>query len=374
MVSNAPEAIGPNGGGAHGWTFDKRATLYKALIPVLQRTQRIRVFLWHLNRFDDQSLFASILVSGATVTSVSNRTASFRREFFVDPSDAGTCLAAAQLYGTLEPIEGTVTIEDEVSIWSKSLDPADSNADPLRPFLLGAVVEFDVNTSENDDVRVRVSISSENGDWGDWSDDVCSAYNNSGTGPHIRGWWPYSRVRFRGDDFEMRTTQIVQVGSCEQGGPEVGPYAFGKQDNDYHGTTGGNKGCFGADLEYAFKVTNTGAEPQPTRYLLAMVCSRFTGSKYWGAGRCKSNPVSDPRKIPKLFAYVVPFGGQQLHELVFLTEQFDQRRVAVSDGTDQDIIVEIAHGGAATMPVSIILSQPYSEGAGGVPWVPKPPQ
>jgi hypothetical protein len=235
---------------------------------------------------------------------------------------------------------------------------------------LAACHEFDVSTPGP--LGVYVYAIPPDGSRVSYSDDVMPAEQYAGGPVHVRGWWPYSRVRFAApqtDPYDLSPfagTDIVQLGVCEPywtgddaEGPELSSFAFAHRNDDAYGTIKGNTGCYGADLEYRFRTEVTGELGPRRAYLGAH--ARDTGAPYFGA--CRIVDPSNPSfffGIPK-----IPDAGKWC---VDLTEPYGATGFYRPEETTNTMI-EIANAGAATLPVNLVLSR--SRITAVPPWEPE---
>ncbi len=243
VVSNNPEYVG-NVSSSH--------TLYKYEIPLTSGTQRIRLFLWHVNS----------LISGGTcyfnvVASLDQGTGTVVDPVIEEPTPTGdyvsmgVCCAKAHYFGSWNSPGDDISIgTSETSLWATSRS---INA------LAGMVMEFDVALENSATLRLRTTASTSSGIPGSWSDSPLAA-----VGSKPRGWWPFSHLDLDGGEFNAKpsspnTQHTATVSVCDADGPEIGANGFiSLRAGDI-----ANKGCYGANLSYKIKLFNDGNQIYP---------------------------------------------------------------------------------------------------------------
>lgn len=235
FLSNAPEQIGPGMTGS--WTFQGqqmnlcRATLFGEDLPT-----RVRVYLWHISRFNQATNWAVVVGSqqiGGTVSNLKSQVVD-SSIIYTDFVEIGNCLADAHLLGTLEPQVPTQTydlISDRI-IWSKTVPAGTQNGNSFR--VIAAVLEFDVQAFEVFTIRTVVSL---NGNYGTYDTPLANNQNNwSSKNPpefatHARGHWRQSSItmnipgiydctlvqappNFKSGRYAMITDQRLHISLC----------------------------------------------------------------------------------------------------------------------------------------------------------------
>ncbi len=178
IVSNYPETLDEN---------DLEVfpiTLYKCEVALTTDWQRVRLYLWHLNK-TGQTINIGVVVS----VDAANVTATFsnvERQETPPPNTGfaaqGICLANAQLFGTLDG-NGTGTCGNAEVVF-RTYDPADDE-------LLGLVLEFDVKADANCNLLFR-TVAYEGGDYGVWATNPPEP--DTEEYPHPRGKWNHSEL------------------------------------------------------------------------------------------------------------------------------------------------------------------------------------
>ncbi|MCC6351826.1 MAG: hypothetical protein IT202_04880, partial [Fimbriimonadaceae bacterium] len=162
---------------------------------------------------------------------------------------------------------------------------------------------------------------------------------------HVRGWWPYSEITVEaGWEFEPVGSPTFQVSVCEADGPEHGPEAFGKLAGPSHQYDRTNKGCYGANLKYELTIRNTSATT--ATLVVPYIKARNTGKAYWGAAQ---TGLSAGKGIVRL-----PLNGQDLDQNNAISPSKGVG-TTLNPGEKKIMLIRIANGGAATLPVSIHL-------------------
>jgi hypothetical protein len=118
----------------------------------------------------------------------------------------GRCTAAAQLFASM----------DAQRVFLDSITSSEANL--LCPFVMPAsgansgayaVMEFTVNPPIGCNLRVRTVMTSDPAVTGNWND---TPYQNGViSDTHIRGWWPYSRIRMA-----AKSTITLDAGGAAQ--------------------------------------------------------------------------------------------------------------------------------------------------------------
>lgn len=302
IVSNCPES----------WTGDfgddGPVTLYRAHIYLdANVVQPVRLWFWHLNVIDeDPTAYLRILVQmvndGETAT-ISN----VKFQFDVVPASTGIvalgqCLSVAQLLRSYQSGTGQNVNSTEMSLSS----PLGTFEVPPN-YIVGGVVEFDLESSSDAVFIIRFVGTRDSGSVGNSSQPVWQISDGNGTA-HIRGNWPKSNLEltYSGEPFNALDTQpsvgnppvagaddvrhydVLESGGIHysDGSPndESGP--FGADNGGPNATS--NKGLYGVDLILRTHVKNSdSAYPRPIMHYLAPRCAGSNPldprGKFWGA-------------------------------------------------------------------------------------------
>jgi len=328
IVSNAPEKVGET---------EEPLTLYKTSIPIsddpnLKVVQRIRLYVWHeadpaVNTDCTFGFEVRMMDGQATIKNIAQITLTGD---IANLKVAGMCLAKAQLFGSLDPVRRTYSVgPDPVMLWSHTVAPSK---------VAGAVYEFDVEVLGVGtlDVRTYATRSDETGSF----DDPVVPVNQ-----HVRGWWPYSEITVAAvRKFNPQVESPLPVSVCESLGPEHAPDAFGKLSGTSHQYDRANKGCYGANLNYEITLEN---ESVTTATLVVpYIKARNTGHAYWGAAQ---TGLSAGKGIVRL-----PLNGQDLDQNNAISPS-NGVGTTLNPGEKKIMLIRIADGGAATLPVSLHL-------------------
>ncbi len=277
IVSNSPETIGK---------VIAPKTLYKAPIPIpASGSVRFRLFVWHATTgHGDRRYGLEVFLSTGSGT-IGNMVGLTRDDPFTATGiyNAGLCLAKAQLLNGLDFISGTYSVDtNPLVIWERTI---------AGNRLVSSVFEFDLNALFVPTLYVRTFVSSTASN-GSYADPPAAADS------HVRGWWPYSAAAIQSGTFTFDPTAITPDAFpiCEDDGIEHGPLLFGNLSGSSHEYDTPNKGCYGANLQYRIRLTNTSL--LLPGLVLTRVKARQTGSYYFGAGDYVG-PTSG-KGIPKL--------------------------------------------------------------------------
>lgn len=285
-----------------------------------------------------------------------------RVEPFADPSDAGVCIAKAQLFGTLTAVPVIPFLgPNEATLWSAKADPALPHG-----MLVGCVLEFDVVLPAGSWFHFRTVASLSPSSFGGADDTPYPP------GSHVRGWWDKSRLELHNaQDFDCDPTRLPteenpserHLAICEGSGAEHGPTGFAAMPGagipgDPHEFDLLNRGCYGVDLEYVKGLYNENTTLSNNAYL--HIVSRNIGQKFWGAAQVVEPPGSDGDKqgVPKLEP--ATGSGKLQRELVQLLEARIPARITVPANTPASgaipTRVRVAVGGASATPANIHYS------------------
>lgn len=239
IVSNYPETLDEN---------DLEVfpiTLYKCEVALTTDWQRVRLYLWHLNK-TGQTINIGVVVS----VDAANVTATFsnvEKQETPPPNTGfaaqGICLANAQLFGTLDG-NGTGTCGNAEVVF-RTYDPADDE-------LLGLVLEFDVKADANCNLLFR-TVAYEGGDYGVWATNPPEP--DTEEYPHPRGKWNHSELDVDCGAFDVSpspTPRLRKILCCNKLGAEEN--RFPKDMNDQFGSR--LRGLFGANLTYKCAITS----------------------------------------------------------------------------------------------------------------------
>lgn len=275
---------------------------------------------------------------------------------FPNYAGKGVCLARAHLFGTLDPVAGNPIVlkankESVIRTW-----PSDYHAQRRLAY---AVLELDVVCPAGTTVSFRTFATS-SGSVGVWNDDPPAPHP---THPHVRGWWPKSGivVQVPLDEFDarpdggsdVRHAGICDIGGCVEHSPGAG---FGALTGAGHEFDLGNKGCYGADLEYRLQLVNT-SETTPGS-VFANIVARHVET-YFGAAHVAvpGGIEADKRHVPQLFEPNYPF----TREAVDMLQARPGRKFVVAARTFEEdslfLRVRVADGGACATPANVVVSR-----------------
>lgn len=317
-------------------------TMYRCHIDLPAGTQRIRAFVWHVNKMGGTRVFSLFgrLASGSGAI-VDRRIIS---QTGTNYPPIGLCLAKVHLWGEWDSALDDLSLsQTEVAIWQQT---GVSNNQ-----LVAAVMEFDVVLSGAATINLRTTVATGTGAPGSW--DQTPAFDPS---HHVRGYWTFSRLTMDAGTFDARALQgdpPVRIIQCiADGGPEI--TAFGRTSGDTYGTDRGNKGCYGADLQYDFTVINTGDQTYPMyAYAQGRDVDR-QGSGYFGPCSILSPGSYTKRGITRLRCDgPCPQGGDYAR----LTTSDGSNEVAAQIPQDAELTYRVgaAVAGAATTPFNLAL-------------------
>jgi hypothetical protein len=372
FVSNAPEEVLLNGG-------KPRSNLWSVAIPFVQ-AGRIRCFIWHYNSSTlpiNLALRVESSVGSATITSLTYQ------EFVAiedDLSVPGTCLAKAQLYGTLESPVPPVLINLTPTGGPTNLRSWQVAPKPTSGFsLVCAIVEFDYAGSGELRLWTSASVDSTFCSFATAMENAGNPSNSAAV--HTRGFWPYSEAFLEvPSPLDAKLVENVnspvgnlrrdlevcgKVGNDVQQNEQLGPeqVLFSAQNSLDSAKARDNRGCYGVNLKYRFYVLNS---ESPTGSVTAFLFARNTGGKYWGAGRLILPIAAVPTGLPK---FPLPVGSNAFKAQYLLNDGLPAPQMLLIGGNtpSQPIVVEMTNGGGATLPInlSLVKSVVYPTPGGG---------
>lgn len=363
FVSNAPEQLG-DGGGPHWQFVGPSVNLCRVRLTGDDVPSRVRVFFWHISRFNVTTYWSIRVGSEGTGGTVSNLVGEIAStDITGNLSVPGMCLADSQLFGTLDEIgEGPWDIESEQGIWSIAVPAGSQNVGEFR--LLAAVLEFDVTASEI--LTIRSVVTKTNGTWGTYGGTLAPSANNFDSGAtHVRGYWRHAAVTLTvpmyDADPEDPPPTFRDTGLCDEGGPEQNYYSAA---NSLADSSTRNPGCFGADLTYEGAITNTSTNLN-AEVRVALRCRGIATAKFFGAGQ-----MTDPATGPTLKLVPIPAAWIQV-PLDPAWISVDPRGYDLTQTASGNIFVpktatvsqvinyrfRLATGGGAGTPVNLQLSR-----------------
>ncbi|MEQ1823605.1 MAG: hypothetical protein ABL949_13930 [Fimbriimonadaceae bacterium] len=298
---------------------------------------------------------------------------------FTDPSPHGTCLADAQLNGTLDskPLESFSLSPAGVAVWEVTV-PGVASGQP--PKLVACVMEFDVSGVIGD-VAFQTYVTTSTG-----NRPTFTAQVEPDDGLHVRGWWPRSamKIKMNPEDFNVNPTETnppnAKCGVCEQQPPSVAPeldiaQGFGKQNGSGHTFDTANVGAYGVNLSYTGNFINLNPTITGHGFITMRRQNVVVGganAKYWGAARPMAPWLT--ARVPKIHRET-DVNNANAVDLLQYRNPVGPNYIAVppnagaaGGGPKVAIQVDIANGGAAALPVGIyrfranILTQPVEEG------------
>lgn len=355
FVSNAPEQIGPGGGGL--WPFGDgpwnlcRTVAWSPLLAPL----KIRVFFWHISRFDVPTYWAIRAYGAGTVT---NRRIQVFNDHETNLSIPGRCLADAQLFGSLDAMQGSVAISPEASIVEFEVPACPGTPEDFQ--LIAFVLEFTV--SGLGPVYLRSAVSLNPGQFRTYLTPLAPAQNNwvppgqIVPATHVRGYWPHSDLHLTLPgvfDCSLNTPPPwYDWVFCDQDGAEL---AYFSRVNSTAEDSQDNPGAYGANLNYYAAYANPDSQP---RNLRVGIRSRNIPAKYFGAGRIlAANLYSLARQLPPIEAAEDPtLKGYDLNSVY--PEPNPIGHITVPANTLLDAVrIMIANGGGCGTPANIILNK-----------------
>lgn len=353
FVSNAPEQIGLGGGGFWQFGDGPARNLCKVSLTGTNVPTRVRVFLWHISRFETASFFGILVSTPNSDGQLSNLRVEVRSEQTGNLSPAGMCLAASHLFGTLDAAnfangQNTLDVESEALVWSAEVPAGTQNPAQFR--LLGAILEFDVAGATALTIRSVASLT--NGSWGAFADDVTPPGNNFGSGAtHVRGYWRHANLSLDlPGDFDANPLNpppaFTEYDFCEAGGPEATYYSGA---NSLTGDDLPNPGAYGVNRRYTGVCKNTNTTTAGKLYL--GIRARNTGAAYFGAGQVLLPTPLTTRRWPPIRSTLDP---RAYHLTVDHTNGF----FSVSPNeTSLNYSVQMATGAGAGTPANLIVAR-----------------
>lgn len=349
IVSNSPERITT--------TYGTAKVLYRGYGS--DELDSFRLFIWHLvnRRFigfpsgveeDMPAIEFGLMFKTSVTGTVSDRKQILKVEGWNDPSIPGSCLANAQLKGTLDSESGSFSVGGSGAvIWSAESIPQES-----RDCLVAAVLEFDLSTSWPCTYTFQVYMRREGQSLPAWDAEVMAEDS------HERGWWPYSSMKLNVETpvYDAKpgaSPQSIDTGICEANGPETThANGFKKLSGDGHAYDKVNKGCYGVNLIYTGKFKNTASSAHNIFAALQArdTWTEETNAKYWGASMYGGYAA----QVPPLKG---TSGGQGTAD-----DHFDFANLLGKDqfwsiaANTSEVVYElhIANGGAAALPVDFL--------------------
>lgn len=358
VVSNAPESLD---------SVTQPFNLYKCEIPLTPLVAKsIRFFVWHMNTSEEATpiefaLWLSSSVADTFVEFVSIVGEVVTAEDDAGLRDAGICLAKSQLYGGAPAIDPTQEGFGTGGYLLQSASAGSGNA-------ICWMIEATVITYDETNLRVWTAVRPSGSTyWPAYSADVCPPRNQLGgffVGPvHVRGWWPYSRVLCIGNDTALNCCpsefpEIVQGVVGDDSGGDTLAFAPQSTEVDPHcaytdSGRKGNLGMYGANLVYKYFVENKCVEPGEYYGYLR---TRNTGGegKFWGAARFLV-PSLEELGVEKIRYQKLGIDPTDLLNFSDLTD--DGPLVVPQETTPEvEVRIELATGGAAALPINIVLS------------------
>jgi hypothetical protein len=382
FVSNAPEQIGPGTGDFDAWEFGAGPyNLCKARVGGNNLPSKIRVFLWHVSRFSTPSFFWLIIGGAGTSTvTVSNIRAQVQTHLqpLTDLTIPGRCLAAAQLFGTLDNLgipAITISGSGERVIWSAFVPQGSNTANEFQ--LIAAVIEFDVLAigiplSELT-IRTAVSLTGESlADFGTYSTPLADNRNNFGDPSiHVRGYWRHADIKMLLPG-ELNATlgptppSFLEWQFCKSTGPEAKYFSSEFSLAEGAANSPGNPAGYGANLTYVATYHNN--SPDTAGRVYAGIKARHVGQPFSGAGQVRTivptptvvgkpvkiQPIPHPNTQP-------PPANTLIERLCDLTSVYPQGPetgyIVVGFSSSGTLQVRIANGGGAALPANIIVSR-----------------
>jgi hypothetical protein len=209
ILSNSPESIPPRS--ITPFLLGLPRTLYKTEIPISTNSKRMRLFLWHTNKFGISAKFGTI-VSTDTGASGSITSIVQQKGAGTNLVTLGTCCAKAQLYNSYDSYPGSCTLSGTETVFTSD---SVSDGDTIR-----IVMEFDVSANSSCNLRFRKAVWDGPGNVvpGSWSTAVETAVEH-----HPRGWWPFSKLVVPCGTFDAISTTgtpYKQITCCMASGPE----------------------------------------------------------------------------------------------------------------------------------------------------------
>ena len=372
IVSDAPETIpqlfdfetlplwsGPEStiAAPHNSLVQDTYTLYKCTIPLGASVAKdFRIFFSHLSRLSsDTHIIVNCSLDASTTASVS----SMRGDTNSNIVEGGRCLAKAQLYETLGAITPTNSSLGPIAvpIWSGTL--------AALGFLAG-VIEFSITAAAACNLQLRICVAPTlTASYGSWGDAVAWPFNEKvpvhpNTGPefvkHVRGWWPYSSLSLECAALNIQPISagpppFSETSVCsDPNGPEWSTSGFGKRAADEFGTSPGNKGCYGASLNYVFFVSNYPGDGNSYPFDVSMI-ARGTDKAWYGAARIVTPSVFTAKGVKPINS----FGIETTCKLT-VNAAGGSAPLSLASGGSTFVTVSLANGSGSTLPVNLRLA------------------
>ncbi len=376
FLSNAPEQIGPGMQGS--WTFGAGPkNLCRATVSGLDVPSKVRVYLWHISRFNQDTNWAVIVGSQQTTGSVTNLKSQVANSsiIYTDFVEIGNCLADSHLLGTLDPQtpSQTYNLATDQVIWSKTIPAGTQNENSFR--IVAAVLEFDVQVNEVFTIRSAVSLD---GNFGTYDSPLANNQNNwSGKNPpefatHARGYWKHSGITMNipgvyDCTLVQAPPKFKEWQICDDNGPEAYYFSvvnsLAEQLQPIPPSTvpieRPNKGAYGANLKYIAQYHNS--SPLNSARVYVGLRARGIPGKFYGVQKVRTlvpTPIvsSTPTRL-----FAIPdtdFPDQAGYNF---TDTYPagiyQSYISVGPNGSGTIEVSIGVAGGAGTPANLILSR-----------------
>ncbi len=333
--------------GATSGTYDTY-TLYKCEIPLTGASQKFRLFFWEESHLSSDAY----IIVAAHVTSGSRTIGSVKEQISNQIQAGGLCIAKAQLFGTADSasaLNSTIGTT-EIQIFRYSL--------PSGTFK-GGIIEFEVASGSATDLRLRFLVSGSTSIAGAWGDPLAWPWQEKtgGTVIHSRGWWPKSQITLPvTPNLEVSPT----VGSSSREwtvypshtGPEMSSTGFAWQGStaDPHGTSQGNKGCWGANLAYELTLTN--ADTTKKWGALARIVARNNiGGPWYGAAT-----IVTPTGYPNKGMENLQGGTSYVQGKVAVDVSNTEVPIPVPKNNGSQLLrLVMVNGGGCSLPVNVVV-------------------
>ena len=369
FASNAPEQIGtgvypPNllkspapwqlGSGPHN--------LFGVQLQGDDVPARVRVFFWHVSRFDVPSYWALLVGSNGTGGTISNVRQIVRNVRTGLLAEIGQCLADAHLNNRLELVPGPpmpLPLEPNATeaLVFEQIAPAESVHDKDIFQIVAAIIEFDTTGMTELTIRSAVSLDGNYGVFGDIVNPVNNWSSETTYPAHVRGYWPHADHNLEIPAFNCRRIapppNFKEVQSCANPGTKAGVFSNANSLNSLNATE--NRAAYGANLYYKVSYFNDAPATEPTgRFYLGVRC-RGTNATYFGAASLI--PPGSRRQLPTIRntgSYPRGYALTPMHR------DYDSSSgsILVPPGTTTKTFrLGLAHGGGSTTPVNILLGR-----------------
>lgn len=324
-------------------------SLYKCEVPLTTSAKTFRVFIWHVSRLSDDA-YLQLIASSDDDTSVT--LSGFRLEQGTGIAATGKCTSIAMLYDDIDSAtpENTSLNGTEKQIWNASIGKNGG--------FRGAVLEFTLTAAAACTIRIRTAVNTSTSIPGSWSDDPAWPWQEKSAGGyviHSRGWWPHTTIKMPAGSLDLKPV-LGQPPSIEKtmypaSGtvPELAvPEGFGKQSSgDEHGTTPGNKGCWGAELRYEVALSNTGGEKFGAK--VWMVC-REMGLPYYGSVR-----IELPTEYPVKYLNNIDSSTSAKEAEISVDASNSSLPIYLDHNEEKTLRISVVHAGGASLPVNFVV-------------------